>query len=260
MAERSVALITGASQGLGRDLAELFAQDGHDVVLVARSRDKLETLATEVKEAHGVQAHVLPADLTNPAVPEEIFGWLTREHIQLDYLVNNAGFGSHGTFWELPRKRELDMIEVNITALVNLTHLALQGMIARGKGRVLNIASTAGFQPGPGMSTYYATKAFVTTFTEGVAHELKGTGVTATAHCPGATATGFAGTAGNAETPLFRFGLVADSKSVARHAYRSMMKGKTVAIAGFMNRLLAFTVRFSPRWMVRYVAAFANGW
>ncbi len=245
--------------GLGRDLAEIFAKDGHDVVLVARSRDKLESLATELKSQHGIAAHVLSADLTKPSAPEEIFASLARDNIELDYLVNNAGFGSHGTFWELPRRRELDMVEVNITALVHLTHLALQGMVARGKGRVLNIASTAGFQPGPGMSTYYATKAFVTTFTEGIAHELKGTGVTATAHCPGATATAFANTAGNAETPLFRFGLVADSKKVALHAYRSMMKGKAVAIAGFMNRLLALTVRFSPRWAVRYVSAFANG-
>ena len=257
MSAREVALITGASMGIGKELAKIFAADGHDLVLVARSEDKLRSLGAELESAHGITAHIVPADLTDPATPANIFSELQSKGLQLDYLVNNAGFGTTGPFAAGPLGPQMDMIQVNIDALVALTHLALQGMLARQKGRVLNIASTAGFQPGPDMAIYYATKAFVLMFSEGIAEEVSKTGVTVTAHCPGATATNFADTAGNAKSLLFKLG-AAPSDKVARHAYRSMMKGKVVAIEGLMNWLTAFSVRFSPRALVRKLARWLN--
>lgn len=257
MSKREVALVTGASMGIGKELAKLFAVDGRDLVLVARSEDKLQSLARELEDAHEITTHVVPADLTDPAAPAKIFASLEGKGLQLDYLVNNAGFGANGPFGELPLQPQLDMLQVNIDALVALTHLALRGMIARKKGRILNIASTAGFQPGPDMSVYYATKSFVILFSEGIAEEVKDAGVTVTAHCPGATATNFADTAGNANSILFKLG-AAPADKVARHAYRSMMKGKVVAIQGFMNWLSVFSVRFGPRALVRKIARWMN--
>jgi short-subunit dehydrogenase len=257
MTTREVALITGASMGIGAELAKLFAADGHDVVLVARTEDKLRSLAEELETAHGITAHVVPSDLSNPSAPTELFEELERRGLQIDYLVNNAGFGATGAFAQLPLQLQMDMLQVNIDALVALTHLALQGMLARGKGRILNIASTAGFQPGPNMAVYYATKSFVIMFSEGVAEEVESQGVTVTAHCPGATATNFAQTAGNAQSFLFKLGAASPEK-VARHAYRSMMKGRAVAIEGLMNRLAAFSIRFSPRSLIRKITHWLN--
>jgi short-subunit dehydrogenase len=257
MNAREIALITGASMGIGKELAKIFAADGRDLVLVARSEDKLRALAQQLEAAHGITAHVLPVDLATRSAPADIFASLASKGLHLDYLVNNAGFGAVGGFAELSLQLQRDMIQVNVDALVALTHLALQGMLARKKGRILNIASTAGFQPGPDMSVYYATKAFVLSFSEGLAEEVRGSGVTVTAHCPGATATSFAGTAGNAESILFKLG-AAPADRVARHAYRSMMKGRVVVIEGFMNRILAFGVRFSPRALVRKLARWMN--
>ncbi|MFW2389094.1 MAG: SDR family NAD(P)-dependent oxidoreductase [Polyangiales bacterium] len=254
---RETALVTGASLGIGKELAKLFAADGRDLVLVARSEDKLQSLAQELEGAHGIRAHVVPADLSDPGAPAAIFAALEGKEIQLDYLVNNAGFGASGPFAELPLQLQRDMVQVNVDALVALTHLALQGMLARGKGRVLNIASTAGFQPGPGMAIYYATKAFVLTFSEGIAEEVRASGVTVTAHCPGATLTNFGDTAGNAKSILFKIG-AAPADKVALHAYRSMMKGKVVAIEGLMNWIGAFSVRFGPRALVRKITRWMN--
>jgi short-subunit dehydrogenase len=257
MSGREVALITGASLGIGKELAKIFAADGRDVVLVARSEDKLQNLARELEDAHGITAHVMPTDLTDPSAPEDVFARLQSNGIELDYLVNNAGFGAVGAFAELSLQQQMNMVQVNVDALVALTHLALQGMLARRKGRILNIASTAAFQPGPDMTIYYATKAFVLSFSEGVAEEVKGQGVTVTAHCPGATLTNFGSTAGNDTAILFKIG-AAPADKVARHAYRSMMKGKVVAIDGLMNWLAAFSVRFSPRALVRRVTRWLN--
>jgi short-subunit dehydrogenase len=251
-------MVTGASAGIGREIARLFARDGHDLVIVARRRERLQELADELESAYDVTVHVEPADLSEPDSPPELFGRLDEKRIQIDFLVNNAGFGSNGAFWELDPSREVDQIQVNVTSLAHLTRLALPGMVEREFGRILNIASTAGFQPGPYMSTYYATKAFVISFTEGIAHELKGTGVTATVHCPGATESEFAERAGNDESALFQKGAVASSEEVARHAYRSMQRGKVVAVHGAMNSFGAFMTRLSPRSMLRSVAASLN--
>ncbi len=172
----SVALITGASSGLGLEYAKLFAQDKHDVILIARRRDRLDTLAAELTKAHGIQAHVITADLMDPAAAERIVQEVQAKGLEVEFLVNNAGFGTAGPFWTNDVAKELGQLHVNITALVALTRAFLPGMVKRGHGRVLNIGSTAGFQPGPYMSIYYATKAFVNSFTEGLWFELKGTG------------------------------------------------------------------------------------
>jgi short-subunit dehydrogenase len=257
MSGRELALVTGASMGIGKELAKLFAASGRDVVLVARSKDKLDSLARELEGTHGVSAYVVPADLTDPKAPSTVFAALADRGLEVDYLVNNAGFGTVGPFAQTSLVQQRNMIQVNVDALVALTHLALQGMLSRGKGRILNIASTAAFQPGPDMSIYYATKAFVLSFSEGIAEEVKGLGVTVTAHCPGATATNFGDTAGNATSILFKLG-AAPADKVARHAYRSMMKGKVVAIEGLMNWIAAFSVRFSPRALVRRITRWLN--
>ncbi|NNC19136.1 SDR family oxidoreductase [Corallococcus exiguus] len=255
---RKVALITGASAGLGVQFAEQFAKDGHDVILVARGVAKLEELARKLEQAHGVKAHVLPTDLGQPSAPEQLFARVQELGLAVDFLVNNAGFGSSGPFLEQDLGREAEMVEVNCAALLKLTHLFARPMRERKQGRILNIASTAGFQPGPYMATYYATKAFVLSFTEALAVELEGTGVTATCHCPGATKTEFAGRAGNAESRLFKRPGVAEAPEVAGHAYAAMMKGRVVSIHGLLNWLAAFSVRVSPRVVVRSIAAKLN--
>lgn len=256
---RKTALVTGASAGLGKELASLFAKDGHDLVLVARSETKLRTLAGDLARAHGITAHVVPADLADGAAPAQIFERTQQLGVAVDVLVNNAGFGTNGAFLDLDLAREKEMIAVNCTALLELTHRFVQPMRARGQGRVLNIASTAGFQPGPFMATYYATKAFVISFSEALAFELRGTGVRVTCHCPGATATEFAGRAGNDKTPLFKGNSnVASASEVAAHAYRAMRAGRSLAIFGALNQLGVHSLRFSPRGVVQKIAAKLN--
>lgn len=252
------ALITGASAGIGADLARLFAADGHDIVLVARREERLKELASELKKQHGIQAHVMPADLANRSSPIALHQAVHELSLEVDFLVNNAGFGSQGPFIEQDLPRELNMIEVNVSALVHLTGLFLPEMVERGRGRILNIASTAGFQPGPFMATYYATKAFVLHWTEALAHELKETGVSATVHCPGATQTEFAEKAGNDKTKLFQNQTPATSEEVAKHAFDAMMSGKRLAIHGFTNKVGVQALRFSPRAVVQKLAAGLN--
>ncbi len=251
------ALITGASAGLGAEYAKLFAQDKHDVILAARRRDRLEAVAREVQSAHGVRAHVVPADLGTREGTTRVVEAVRGLGLEVDFLVNNAGFGSSGPFVELDLARELEMIQVNVAALVTLARSFLPGMVARQSGRVLNIGSTAGFQPGPFMAVYYASKAFVNSFTEALSYELRGTGVTATVSCPGATATEFAGVAGSSKSLLFRLG-AASAATVARQGYRAMMKGRPMVIHGLKNKLTMQSLRVSPRALVRAVAAAVN--
>lgn len=253
----TTALITGASAGLGAEFAKLFAADKHDLLLVARRRDRLDALASELTAAHGVKVHVVAVDLMDPAAPKVILDEVERLGLEVGFLVNNAGFGSNGNFWELDADRERGMVEVNVTALVVLTRALLPAMVKRGRGRVLNVGSTAGFQPGPFMAGYYATKAFVNSFTEALAFELKGTGVTATVSCPGATETEFAGVAGNDKTALFQAGAMGATE-VAVDAYRAMLKGQTVVVHGARNKLSAWSVGFSPRSVVTAIAASLN--
>jgi short-subunit dehydrogenase len=254
---KKTALITGASAGLGLELAQLFAADKHDVVLVARRREQLEALATRLAAEHGVIATVVPADLSDPASPQRIAEELGRRNLAIEFLVNNAGFGTRGAFVERDLGRELAMVQVNITTLVHLTGLLLPAMVARHSGKILNLGSTAGFQPGPLMATYYATKAFVNSFTEALSHELRGTGVTATVVCPGATDTEFGAVAGNGVSRLFRMGAM-PAAPVARFAYQAMMTGKVVAIPGFRNKLGVQIQRVSTRRITRAVAERLN--
>lgn len=253
----SLALITGASSGFGVELARLFAADGHDVVLVARRRERLKALAAELEGKHPVKAHVIPLDLSGGHAVADLVGELEGRQLEVEFLVNNAGFGATGPFVRLDPVRELEMIQLNVSALVGLTHALLPGMIAHKRGRILNIGSSAGFQPGPYMAVYYASKAFVNSFTEALGYELRGTGVTATVSCPGASATEFGERAGNGKSRLFRFG-AAPADRVARQAYRAMLAGRPLIIHGLLNWLLVQSVRFSPRSVVRAVAALLN--
>jgi hypothetical protein len=251
------ALITGASSGIGLELARLFAADKWDVALVARTEGKLQELATELQDAHGIKAHVVAADLAKPDAPAKIIAALSG--VEIEALVNNAGFGLGGEFAKTDLNAELEMIQVNITALTHLTKLVLPAMIARRRGAVLNVASTAAFQPGPLMAVYYATKAYVLSFSEAIADELRNSGVTVTALCPGPTDTGFASAAGTGSTMLFTMKRPADAKSVARAGYAAMKSGKRIAIPGVQNKLLAQSIRVSPRRLVTTIVRKMNG-
>ena len=254
---KGTALVTGASAGLGRDYARLFAADGHDVVLVARRRERLEELAREIGGQGGAQVHVLPLDLSDREAPRRCVDELRARGLAIDFLVNNAGLGTNGPFADADPAKQLEMIQVNVTSLVELTRLLLPDMLARKRGRVLNVGSTAGFQPGPFMAAYYASKAFVNSFSEALAYELDGTGVTVTVSCPGATETEFAGHAGNDSSLLFKFG-AADSMSVAREGYAAMMAGRRMVVHGFTNKLGVQAPRVSPRAVVIGLAARLN--
>jgi short-subunit dehydrogenase len=254
---KQTALITGASAGLGREYARLFAKDGHDLVLVARRRDRLDEVAGELAAAHGTTCMVIAADLAAPDAGQQIAAQVQAAGLSIDFLINNAGFGRRGAFAQSDRRSQLEMIDVNVRALVELTHLFLPGMLERKRGRILNIASIAGFVPGPFMATYYASKAFVVSFTEALASELAGTGVTATASCPGPTATEFGDVAGSTGSNLFRRH-VADAVSVARHGYRAMLAGTVVAIPGLQNKFSVQSLRVAPRAAVRAIAARLN--
>ncbi|HXU03663.1 MAG TPA: SDR family oxidoreductase [Polyangia bacterium] len=251
------ALITGASSGLGLELARLFAQDGHDLVVVARRRDHLEALATRLAAEHGVAARVIAEDLADPVAPRRIFAELKERRIDVEFLVNSAGFGMNGPFAESDLERALALVQVNVAALMQLTGLILPGMIARRSGRILNLGSTAGFQPGPGMAVYYASKAFVNSFTEALAFELRGTGVTATVSCPGATSTEFAQVAGTEQSVLFHMGATS-ATFVAKHAYRAMMAGKRMSLPGWRAKLGLQLVRIGSRGAVMKTTARLN--
>ena len=246
---KMTALVTGASGGIGEELARLFAADGHGLVLVARSRDKLSALAEELSDRHNVSARVIAADLARAEAPREIFDELRRDDIAVDALVNNAGIGSYGPFAETDEKTELDLLQINVVALTHLTKLFLPAMIARRRGYVLNVASTAAFQPGPLMAVYYASKAYVLSFTEALANETSGTGVRVSALCPGPTETGFVAAAGMSESKLFDANVMS-ARSVAVEGYRGMLSGKTIVIPGFRNQLLASGYRFAPRSLI----------
>ncbi len=223
------ALITGASSGIGLELARLHAARGGDLILTARGGPALETLAQELRDAHGIRAEVIPDDLSDPAAPARLAAEIAARGLEVDILVNNAGFGGQGKVVDRARAEDLSMIAVNVAAPVALCHLLAPGMVARGRGRILNVGSTAGFVPGPNQAVYFATKAFVNSFSQALAEELRGTGVTVTAACPGYVETGFASAGNLQNTPMVRAG-GADAAEVARGAYESMLAGKLMYI------------------------------
>jgi short-subunit dehydrogenase len=245
-------LITGASSGIGRELARLFASAGSDLVLVARREDRLHELSAELSSRYGVKAHVLPRDLILPHAPREIAEELQDAGVQIDVLVNNAGFGDRGEFATLPLERQTEMVQVNVAALTELTRRFLPGMIERGRGGILNVASSAAFQPGPLMSVYYATKAYALHFSEGIAEELAGTGVTVTCLCPGPTITGFGADAHMEGSLLFRMGAM-PAETVARIGYDGFRAGRAIVVPGLRNKFIAFSVRLGPRAVVRKI-------
>jgi len=257
--KKQTALITGASAGLGAHFAELAARDGFDVIVVARSEERLAQLKARLEaQHHGTTVHVMPADLADPAAPKRLFDAVTAKGLTVDVLVNNAGFGTTGPFLDLPLEKEAEMVEVNCTALLKLTHLFAGPMKARGAGRILNIASTAGFQAGPFMATYYATKAFVVSFSEALADELAGSGVSVTVSCPGATATEFADRSGNAKNRLFQLRPPAKAEDVAAEAWSATQAGKTLVVHGFSNWLGVLGAQLAPRRVARNVARSLN--
>lgn len=248
--QNHTALITGASSGIGLELARCFAADGCRLILVARTGSALRELAAELTQKHGVLAHVIVKDLSDYRHAREIFEETERLGLQVDYLVNNAGFGDFGLFHQSDWDKTARMINLNITALTYLTRLYLPDMVARGYGRVMNVASTAAFQPGPIMSVYFATKAYVLHFTEAIANELEGTGVSATALCPGPTESAFMAAAAMQESKTVKNKKLPSARSVAKTGYKALMRGATVYIPGLANKLLVFSVRLAPRWVV----------
>jgi uncharacterized protein len=244
------ALITGASSGIGLELARIFAKDGYHTVLVARSGDKLQQLESELRK-YGVEVRSITADLSRMDEVEKVYRQLQEENIAIDYLVNNAGFGEYGPFHQTAWAKEAMMIDLNVKSLTYMTKLFLDDMLPRRSGRILNVASTAAFQPGPNMAVYFATKAFVLSFSEAISSELEGTGITVTALCPGLTDTGFIQAANMEGSRLVKGRKMPSSAEVARYGYEALMKGKVVAIHGWLNKIAAASVRFAPRSLVR---------
>lgn len=249
---RRTALITGASGGIGESLARQIAAHHIDVILVARTRPKLETLAHELHAAHGIQATVIAQDLTAPDAAERIEAQVVAQGLTVDFLINNAGFASYGEFHTLPREHELNLIQVNITALTDLTHRFLPGMVERRRGRVLNVASTAAFLPGPLMAVYYASKAYVLSFSEALNEELRGTGVHVTALCPGPVQTGFQDRAKMQDSRLIAgknplLAPMMDADTVAREGLQAMFAGQAVRVVGPMNTIQTLLPRLLPR-------------
>ena len=251
---RPWAVVTGASGGIGRAFAELLAADRYDLVLVARREDALRELADSLAARYGTRALVLALDLSGPGASKAVGERVAAEGIEIDILVNNAGFGGLGPFAGRPLDAHLSMIQVNVAALTALTHLFLPGMLARRRGRILNVSSTAAFQPGPFMAVYYATKAYVQSFTEALAAEVQGEGVTVTAFAPGPTRSGFQETAGIGSIPLVAGRALPDSMSVARIGYRAMMHGRRSVVPGLFNRIGAQAYRVLPRrWLTALI-------
>lgn len=254
---RRTALITGASSGIGYELAKIFAKEGNNVILVARTQRALERVAGELQQEYSVEARSLPMDLNDPTAPDQIDATLRKESVAVNYLVNNAGFGTRGFFSEADLESQLGMMQVNMSALVHLTRLFLPEMLKRGEGRILNVASTAAFAPGPLMSVYYATKAFVLSFSQALSNELKGSGVTVTALCPGPTKTDFGKRAGTDRTRLFTQQAM-NPEPVALAGYRGMMEGKMMVIPGLRNQVLRVASKISPTGMVLSFARSLN--
>jgi short-subunit dehydrogenase len=241
------ALITGASSGLGFELAKLFAKDKTNVVLVARNEAKLKSLAIELEQDYAIKATIITKDLSYTNAVDELLHHLQQQNIDIDYLVNNAGFGDFGFFYESKWAKQQEMINVNIIALTKLTHALLPSMLTNGYGKILNVASTAAFQPGPTMSVYYASKAFVLHFSEAISNELEDKNITVTALCPGAFESGFQEAAAMEESKLVKGKKLPSSKDIALFGYRHFLKGTKVCIPGTMNYIMANSIRFIPR-------------
>ncbi|XDD49002.1 SDR family NAD(P)-dependent oxidoreductase [Leptospira sp. WS92.C1] len=254
------AIITGGTVGIGYELSKLIAADGYDLILIARNEKTLKAVKKEIESAYKVKVDILSLDLADSKTPKKIFDFVKKSKTIVEVLVNNAGFGTNGRFDRMDLKKEIAMIQVNVTALVELTHLFLQGMVERKNGKILNVASTSAFQPGPNMSNYYATKAYVLSFSEAIYEEVKKDGVTVTALCPGPTKTEFFERAEITQSKLLNNPMtpILSAKTVAEIGYDALKKGKAVVVSGLLNRILAQSVRITPRWIVRKIAKTLN--
>jgi hypothetical protein len=249
------ALITGASSGIGEALAQRFAGAGYDLVLVARSADKLKALARTLAAAHGIKAWVAPADLAQPGAAAQLAAAMKRARRRIDILVNNAGVLEHGEFVGMPATRHRELIDLNVTSLSEMLAQFLPAMVARGSGRVLNVASIAAFQPVPMLATYAATKAYVLSLTESLSEELQGTDVTITALCPGITATAMLDRAARASSELGHLPgfVVGTAESVANEGFEACLAGEVIRVPGLVNRAATVAGRSTPRWLLRRV-------
>jgi short-subunit dehydrogenase len=247
MNSRHVAVITGASSGIGLELAKLFARDGYNLLIIARNYEKLRAIGNELAESYNVSVKCCAKDLAVSSSPDEIFQSVKSEMMEVEVLVNNAGFGWCGEFSKMDLSEALEMIQVNITSLTHLTRLFLPEMIRKNNGKILNVASTAAFQPGPYMATYYATKAYVLSLSQALNEELSGTNVKVTAFCPGPTPTNFGKRAGFANESIFGGILNLEAQQVAAKGYKGLMQGKTVVIPGKMNWIGTQLLRLLPR-------------
>jgi len=239
------ALVTGASSGIGRELAKILADHRYNLVLVARDRDQLLTVAAELESRHGITVTAISKDLSSAEAPEELLGELRQRSIVIDVLVNNAGFALGGEFGSADVSRTISLLHVNVVCLTHLTRLLMPGMVARKRGQILNVASIAGFYPGPLTACYNASKAFVVSFSLALANELKGTGVTTTCLCPGPTHSRFAERAGLSRSKAFSENVM-ESRVVAEIGFSAMMAGKPMAIAGLRNKLRMLTIPLVP--------------
>ncbi len=244
------ALITGASLGIGLEFARTFASAKNNVVLVARSEDKLKALANELQTAFGITVKVIAADLSNMDDVQKVYDTCKAENIKIDYLVNNAGIGVYDFFSDADWTKTEQMINLNITSLTKMCRLFIPDMVARKSGKILNVASTAAFQPGPTMAVYYASKSYVLSFSEALYNELQGTGVHITCLCPGATQSSFFEAAAMHESNLVKGKKLPTSKEVAAFGYKAMMKNKMTVIHGWMNAIMANSIRLTPRKLV----------
>jgi uncharacterized protein len=244
---KETVLVTGASSGIGLELAKCFAADKSNLILVARNTAALEQLAAELRRQHAIEVHVLTADLAQPAAAQNIFDELQGRGISVDVLANNAGFGLHGAFAELPLARQLEIVQVNVATLVSLTGLFLPGMIGRGRGGILNVGSVAGFLPGPNMAVYYASKAFVLSFSEALFEELRGTPVTVTNLCPGPTESNFSQVA-RSHRARWSQAKKMSAAEVARTGFEDFRARQCLSVPGFKNKLLC---RLAPRLLSR---------
>lgn len=249
---RQTALITGASSGIGYELSQIFAKNQYHLVMVARRGDKLQEIQNFLTNKYQVNVIVISQDLTKHNAPQMLFDTLNQQQIKIDVLVNSAGFGDYGFFVESNWEKMQQMIQLNIMTVTHLTRLFLPGMIQRGQGKILNLGSTASFQPGPLMAVYFATKAYILSFTEAIANEIQGTGVTATVLCPGPTESGFQVTANQQASKFIKGKKLAKAAEVAQLGYQALTQGKTVVVHGFANKLLIFSNRLVPRNLVTH--------
>ncbi len=245
------ALITGASGGLGLSFVNIFAREGYDVVLVARNESKLNEIKADIEKKYGIKSYVIARDLCKTECVNEVFAETERLGLTVDVLVNNAGFGDFGEFHKSDADKQIRMVNLNVTALMQLCRLYLPSMVERGDGKILNVDSIAAFQAGPLMSVYYATKAFVLSFSQALTRELKGTGVTVTALCPGPIKTNFESSSELGESGLFKNLKVWDPNTVAEFGYKNMKRGKPLCVCGFVNKIIVFSNRLAPRSLVR---------